>query len=210
MLFSKAIEAAIQPWVAVPAKGPIGEEAHVILEIQRFAEVVSNGSEVILTFSGSEKEAYLAEALVAGGLSGSVDLPRMLRALRAATGAGSAWAPLWLGDVERLQMQERAEDRATVERCCRRWYLEAVARGHPDALHRLNMLQAGGLAQSSPPMNADNLCDISAGFASEELCPMEGAIQEPPAHLASAFAGSGALGHQELGVFPRARPHSRL
>ncbi|CAE7197663.1 unnamed protein product, partial [Symbiodinium sp. KB8] len=130
---------------AQPSEAVVGAEANMIWEILRFSQVVASDEEIRLTFSRTDKEAYLAEALLAGGMTGSLDAMRMFRALRAATSAGSTWAPLWLGDVERLQLEgscaAREEDSGAVARCCRRWYLEAGARGHPDAEQRLASVQ---------------------------------------------------------------------
>ncbi|CAE7027314.1 unnamed protein product, partial [Symbiodinium sp. CCMP2456] len=150
--------------------------------------VVASDEEIRLTFSRSDKEAHLAEALLAGGMTGTLDATRMFRALRAATSAGSTWAPLWLGDVEQLQLEgscaAREEDSGAVARCCRRWYLEAGARGHPDAEQRLASVQgiSATCKLTSEAFNADSLSVISQATAefdrnSMQRARLQGAIK---------------------------------
>eukprot|EP00439_Symbiodinium_sp_Y106_P011271 s5977_g1.t1 len=212
----KVLEAALLPWAhfeaqpAQPSEAVVGAEANMILQILRFSQVVASDEEIRLTFSRSDKEAHLADALLAGGMTGTLDATRMFRALRAATSAGSTWAPLWLGDVERLQLEgscaAREEDRpdsGAVARCCRRWYLEAGARGHPDAEQRLASVQgiSATCKLTSEAFNADSLSMISQATAEFDAWQLlSKALQasqiwetEKPASLDLAFAGSGAL-----------------
>lgn len=167
------------------------------MQILRFAEVVASPSEVRETFSQSPIEANLADALMAGGVAGDVDMPRMMVALRAATTAGSAWAPLWLGDVERLQgstgpfVQADKEDAVHLAR--RAWYRQAEARGHPDARNRLAGLASAKADPKQSTFNVDTLASAPAEPTEEAQKPLIGALQVTKAGISLAFSGAGEL-----------------
>lgn len=208
-LDSKNIEDAVSPWASdaatadrdAPASPGVCQEADVILQILEFAGVVACAEEVRCTFSKTKVEAHLADALMAGGVGGSLDAPRMLQALRAAATAGSIWAPLWLGDVEDLQLDGSVED-ATRAANRREWYHKAATRGHPDAGLRLAAVQAGWrihadvAASASPAVTADKLLDLSLHHSSSYIAPgqslLMGSVAAPDNGLALAFA-SGQL-----------------
>lgn len=126
-------------------------EAVLLLEILGFVEVVVSPEEVKGTFHQSPLEVHLAEALLAArrisdssegdeflSAEGREDLPEMIQALRAAAAAGSAWAPLWLGDLCLLCPQAwdtpEGEDDTNQQIT---WYEQAASRGHPEAFARL-------------------------------------------------------------------------
>lgn len=206
----KHIEDAVRPWASdaatadsdAPASSAVCQEADVILQILEFAGVVACAQEVRITFSRTEVEAHLADALMAGGVGDSLDAPRMLQALRAAANAGSTWAPLWLGDVEDFQLEDSSRDAASRAASRREWYLKAAARGHPDAGLRLAAMQAGGhilagvTASASPAVTAEKLLDLSLHHSPLEIAPgqslLMGSVASPDNGLALAFS-SGQL-----------------
>lgn len=179
-----AVQDAILPWVegAERSEGDeaqedaavVSEEAHLILEIIRFSEVVTCSEELLRTFSHEPLEAHLAEALVAGGAMGELDMSRMFAALKAAAALGSSWAPLWLGDVECFAVdgcgeEENCDMAYSLEARRRSWYLQAAARGHPDAVHRLAALASGPLDGAVGDVGTEDmfraLGDFTAGLA---------------------------------------------
>lgn len=175
-LDSAALQAALLPWMAPPSGGQreertaaVREEAQLILQILQHVEVMASHDEVCRTFSRTPRELHLAQALLVGGAAGELDRPRMLGALRAAAAAGSAWAPLWLGDMEGPRLDTASE--GAVERNVhdrrRGWYIQAAERGHPDAPRRLA---------------------AAAGTSASRAQPAA-----PAAGLASAFASGGGL-----------------
>lgn len=207
-LNSTAVEAALLPWLGVEPEeatdgtAAVREEARLIFQILMHVEALASSAEVRRTFSRTPQEAYLTEALLAGGAAGKLDWPKLLNALRAAAAAGSAWAPLWLGDVEFLSKaggggQERGDVAGGLDARRRAWYVQAARRGHPDATHRL---AAHG---EVPPPLAPPL-----GLQDEDLPTVQSAVglasafaqgggasvsSEPSAGLASAFANGGGL-----------------
>lgn len=157
-LSATAVRAALLPWIVVceetsegSSSSAVREEALLIADILQYVTAMSK-DEVRQAFSESPCEAHLADALLAGGAAGEFDGPRMFDALRAAAASGSAWAPLWLGDMESAPAHEgederQADSEASQERR-RSWYIEAVARGHSDASYRMAAQQEENAADS--------------------------------------------------------------
>lgn len=174
-LSSSAVEAASCRWLHEPfpwhgfreaawGMAAVRKEAQLFMEVIRYTEVFSE-DEIRRTFSATPTEVGLTAALLAGGVAGRFDLPQTLAALRAASDAGSVWAPLWLGDFEQLRLWDSlaragaggggdGEGSATssdgsdggcasaaaheaMETRRRGWYELAASRGHPEAVQRL-------------------------------------------------------------------------
>jgi len=116
----------------------VRSEAEDILHVLLYADLAPCSPEELrdVFAPSSTRVSYLAEAVAAGGATGRGcwDASQMLSALRSASDEGSFWAPLWLGDLEFLWQPDALECAAEFRR---ERYLEAAARGHPDAEHRL-------------------------------------------------------------------------
>mmetsp|Transcript_27994 Transcript_27994/g.76975 ORF Transcript_27994/g.76975 Transcript_27994/m.76975 type:complete len:272 (-) Transcript_27994:92-907(-) len=186
-LDSATVQAALLPWLeptpdnVLDHTSGVREEAQLILQILQHVEAVASYAEVCRTFSRTPRELHLAEALLVGGAAGELDWPRMLGALRAAAAAGSSWAPLWLGDLERSwlgkkeDMDAEADSRSkAIETRRRSWYIQAAERGHPDGPRRLAAHDAG-----------------SSGIWAQNGTTVQTAV--PAAAFASAFAKGGGV-----------------
>jgi len=150
------LRASLHPWLQESRPGggvtnEVQQEAQLLSEILDHIEVVACLDEVRKTFTETPLEAHLAEALVAaldpnrGQFAADMIFaePRrlaVLESLHAAAEAGSSWALLWMGDLEAGRDAEG-------------WYLEAAARGHPDAARRiaeLGLVGGSGLLVGTP------------------------------------------------------------
>merc|ERR1712232_1509131 len=73
---------------------------------------------------------------------GELNTPEMFDALRKAAAFGSAWASIWLGDFER-RFAKKGDGGVTKR--SRKWYVQAMACGHPEAERCLDRLAAQGM-----------------------------------------------------------------
>lgn len=205
ILDSAKIQAFLRPWQQTPegeehdggngmehqGTAAVREEAQLILQILQHIQVMSSRDEVRRTFSRTTRERYLARALLEGGAAGKVDVPRMLVALRAAAAAGSAWAPLWLGDLEchGLDGSTEEDDAGSLHECSHNWYMQAAERGHPDAPHRIAAL----CADSSTGLRAYRR-PAEQSAAAFRMFSRGGSIQARPSNgVVTAFAEGGGL-----------------